>query len=231
MNIPARWLLSGLLALSAQAGAEAYKCRLANGQVEITNAPCPKGSGTLAVRPDEKISEAERLQAEREFERIRIYVDKREAAQRAEQAAEAERSAAQSRNLAANPPAPPGDSRSTEECLNDLDSRALETTQRAELEAACRNPARNSQPVYIPVPVAVPVPAANPSGACIENVLRLKLAPAEQGRRLALCHGQFAPTQPPMTQPVQIAPSRPAQPAPVETPYVICPPNNKNCGR
>lgn len=231
MNIPARWLLSGLLTLSAQAGAEVYKCRLTNGQLEITNAPCPKGSGTLAVRPDEKISEAERLQAEREYERIRIYVDKREAAQRAEQAAEAERSAAQNRKLAANPPAPSDDSKSTEECLNDLDSRALETTQRAELEAACRNPARNSQPVHVPVPVAVPVPVGNPAGMCIENVLRLKLAPAEQGRRLALCQGQFVPAQPPMAPPVQAQPARPVAPAPVETPYVICPPNNKNCGR
>lgn len=226
MNIPAHWLLIPLLTLSAQAGAEVYKCRLPSGQVEITNAPCPKGSGTLTVRPDEKVSEAERQQAEREVERIRLYVDKREAALRAEQQAEAERSAAQQRSAASNVPSPTTTG-SVEECLRELDRRPLESGQRAEMEANCRNQARSSQPVYVPVPV----PAANPAGICIENVLRLKLAPAEQGRRLALCQGQFAPAQPAMAPPVQQMPSRPAMPTPVETPHVVCPPNNKNCGR
>jgi hypothetical protein len=37
-------LLAGLL-LAQSAVAEIYKCRLPNGKVEISNSPCPGGSG------------------------------------------------------------------------------------------------------------------------------------------------------------------------------------------
>ena len=207
-----------LLALSIDAGAEVYKCRLPDGQMEITNAPCPKGSGTVTVRPDEKVSEADRLQAEREVERMRLQADRMEAAQRA---AETERIAAQKRNPAVNA-LPAAETRTVEECLHDVGQQALDAHQRAEQEAACRAGGRSSQPVYVPVPVY----AGNPISICIENVLRLKLPPAEQSQRLAQCQGHLAPPPPTISQP----PTE-TGPAPVESSRVICPPNNKNCVR
>ena len=64
-------LLAGLL-FSTAAGAEIYKCRLPSGKVEISNTPCPSGSGTVTVRPDDNVPEASRQQAERDVERMRI---------------------------------------------------------------------------------------------------------------------------------------------------------------
>lgn len=216
-------VLMVLLALSIDAGAEVYKCRLPDGQMEITNAPCPKGSGTVTVRPDEKVSEADRLQAEREVERMRLQADRMEAAQRA---AETERIAAQKRNPAVNAP-PAAETRTVEECLHDVGQQALDAHQRAEQEATCRAGGRSSQPVYVPVPVY----AGNPISICIENVLRLKLPPAEQSQRLAQCQGHLAPPPPTISQPAPSTPPKPAGPAPVESSRVICPPNNKNCVR
>ena len=140
-------LLAGLL-LAQSAVAEIYKCRLPNGKVEISNSPCPGGSGTVAVRPEETVSEANRQQAERDVERMRNYVDKRESAQRAEAAAERQ---AQSQRQAAGSP-PPLRYGDPDACLRDLAQQALEATQRAQLEAECRSlvrPPAPQQPVYV----------------------------------------------------------------------------------
>ena len=140
-------LLAGLL-LTQPAGAEIYKCRLPGGKVEISNSPCPGGSGTVAVRPEETVSEANRQQAERDVERMRNFVDRRESAQRAEAAAERQ---AQSQRQAAGSP-PPLRYGDPDACLRDLAQQALEATQRAQLEAECRSlirPPEAQQPVYV----------------------------------------------------------------------------------
>ena len=130
------------------AGAEIYKCRLPGGKVEISNSPCPGGSGTVAVRPEETVSEANRQQAERDVERMRNFVDRRESAQRAEAAAERQ---AQSQRQAAGSP-PPLRYGDPDACLRDLAQQALEATQRAQLETECRSlvrPPAPQQPVYV----------------------------------------------------------------------------------
>ena len=147
-------LLAGLL-LAQSAGAEIYKCRLPNGKVEISNSPCPGGSGTVAVRPDDTVPEASRQQAERDVARMRTFVDQRESAQRAEAAAE--RQAHSQRQAAIPPPAVRyGD---PDACLRDLAVQALEATQRAQLEAECRSllrPPAAQQPVYVVPGYGVP---------------------------------------------------------------------------
>ena len=148
-------LLAGLM-LIQPAGAEIYKCRLPNGKTEISNSPCPGGSGTLAVRPDEAVSETNRQQAERDVERMRNYVEKRENTQRADIAAERQ---LQNQKQAAtvNPPRNYGD---PDACLRDVAQRALEANQRAQMEAECRNLVRPPDPpqtVHVPVYVAPPV--------------------------------------------------------------------------
>lgn len=147
-------LLAGLL-LAQPSGAEIYKCRLPNGKVEISNSPCPGGSGTVAVRPDDTVPEASRQQAERDVARMRTFVDQRESAQRAEAAAE--RQAHSQRQAASPPPAVRyGD---PDACLRDLAVQALEATQRAQLEAECRSlvrPPAAQQPVYVVPGYGVP---------------------------------------------------------------------------
>jgi hypothetical protein len=147
--------IAALISVPATAGAEIYKCRLANGKTEITNAPCPSGSGTVTVRRDEPVSEKSRRQAEKDVERMRNYVDSREAAQRAEEAAERKERAAsqQQRDNTSHTPRQYG---SAEECLRNLEPMALEASQRARMEADCRSMV-SAPPVYVPVPVAVPV--------------------------------------------------------------------------
>lgn len=147
-------LLAGLL-LAQPAGAEIYKCRLPNGKVEISNSPCPGGSGTVAVRPDDTVPEASRQQAERDVARMRTFVDQRESAQRAEAAAERQ---AQSQRQAATPP-PAVRYGDPDACLRDLAVQALEATQRAQLEAECRSllrPPAAQQPVYVVPGYGVP---------------------------------------------------------------------------
>lgn len=155
-------LLVGLL-LVQPAAAEIYKCRLPGGKTEISNAPCPGGSGTVTVRPDEAVPEANRQQAERDVERMRSYVEKRENAQRADAVAERQ-AQSQQRPLTAAPSRRYGD---PDACLRDLATRALEAAQRAQLEAECRSltrPPDASVPAYVPVygvavqPYPPPVP-------------------------------------------------------------------------
>lgn len=143
--------IAALITLPAPAGAEVYKCRLANGQTEIANAPCATGSSTIAVRQDEYVSEAARRAAELDVERMRTFVEKREAAQRADQAAERAQQRSVSppspTNIASPPPPAYGD---TDECLHKVGQMVLEAGQRTQMEAACRNLVR-PPPAYAPV--------------------------------------------------------------------------------
>lgn len=166
-----------LISLTTPASAEIYKCRLPDGKTEITNAPCPTGSGTVTVRPDERVSEAARRAAEQDVERMRSYVEKREAVQRAEEAAEREERVASQRqqNTANRAPRQTGN---TDECLRNIESVVLEASQRAQMEAECRNLV-SPQPVYAPVgvpaypqrqhlhpqPAPAPVPKVEPPSA------------------------------------------------------------------
>lgn len=146
-----------LISLPSPASAEIYKCRLPNGKTEIANVPCATGSGTVTVRPDEHVSEISRRAAEQDVERMRNYVEKREAAQRADEAAEreAQRAASQqSRNSSAGRPRLYGNA---EECLRNVEAMVLEASQRSQMEAECRNLVSSPQPVYVPVGVPVPV--------------------------------------------------------------------------
>lgn len=148
-------LLFSLL-LIPPASADIYKCRLPDGKIGISNSPCPGGSGTVVVRPDETVSETSRQQAERDVERMRHYVEKRETAQRADLAAERQ-ALSQKQAAASHPPRGYGD---PEACLRDLAQRALEAQQRAQLEAECRNLMRPPEPpptVYLPVYGAPPL--------------------------------------------------------------------------
>lgn len=153
MRLPL-FLLAALACPALPAQAEAYKCRLPDGRIEFASQPCAGGK-TVAVQPDETISEARRKEAEREVERMRNYVDKREAAQRAEDAAERERERNAARERAATPTVVPRHYSSADECLRDLAQTPLDAEQRGQMEADCRR-IQPQQPVYVPVPVAVP---------------------------------------------------------------------------
>ncbi len=126
-------LLTAFCALPAIA--DVYKCRNADGSVEISNSPCAGTASTLKSRPDEKVSEAERLRAEKDVEKMRDYVDKREAIQRSEAAADREAAARQARNA---PSATSNHYGSADECLRDVAQMTLDPTQRAQMEANCR---------------------------------------------------------------------------------------------
>lgn len=151
--------IATLISLPAPARAEIYKCRLPDGRTEISNIPCPTGSGTLTVRPDERVPEAARRAAEQEVERMRAFVEKREAAQRADEMAEREQqraSGGQPRNVEASRPPPPRQVGNTEECLRQLEPMVLEANQRTQMEAECRSLV-SPQPVYQTPPVVMPV--------------------------------------------------------------------------
>lgn len=206
-------LLIALLALPVQA--DIYKCRLANGRTEISNAPCPAGSGTLTARPDDPVSEQSRQQAERDVERMRSFVEKREATQRTEEAAERQSTARQRVYQ----------STSMSECLRELELNPVEPARQAELEAICRAKAK-SEPTLVPVPVYGGV--GSPVDACIRSVMRLRLAPAEQDRRLAQCQGHTGHIV--QSHPLP-EPQPSAKPQPNTKSASPCPRNDKFCLR
>ena len=213
--------LLGLLVvlLAFPAYADIYKCRLPNGKAEISNSPCPTGSGTLTARPDEKVPDETRQQADRDVERMRNYVDKREAAQRADATAERERQANE-RQATAQQRVYQSDNMS--ECLRELELHPVDAARRAELEAICRAKAK-TEPAVVHVPVYGSPGIGNSVDLCIQNVLRLRLAPAEQNQRIAQCQGHYGPLPGPAPHPA---------PRPVAKPGVKpCPPNDKFCVR
>jgi hypothetical protein len=216
------YLMGALLALAAfSAQAEIYKCRLADGRTEISSAPCPGGSTTLSTRPAETVPEASREQAERDVARMRSFVEQREAEQRREEAADNRQRQAEQQAEAARSIYETND---MDSCLRELGRQNVDAGRRAELEAVCRAKTKASSPV-----VVVPVPAYPAHGidGCVQNVLRLRLAPAEQERRIAQCRG-FA-VVPPVVQPKQRQPR--SEPPPPTRQVVPCPSGNRPCLR
>ena len=207
--------LLALMAVSSQA--EIYKCRLADGRTEISSAPCSGGSATLSARPAETVPEASREQAERDVARMRSFVEQREAEQRREEAAytrqqETERQAEAARRVY--------ETSDMESCLRELGRQNVDAARRTELEAVCRGKSAALSPV---IAVPVPVYPAHGIDACVQNVLRLRLAPAEQERRIAQCRG--ITVLPPVTQP---RPRQAPQEPPPPTRQLVPCPNNSN---
>ncbi len=150
-SLPALLFLA-LFALPAQA--DVYKCRLPNGQTEISNAPCASGSGTLKVRPDDTVPEQNRQQAEREAARMREYVEKREAAKRLDEQAERKEEATRRQSAATRDVY---DSANMEDCLAALARHSPGAERQAELEAICRAKPKSEAPAAPPQQIIVPV--------------------------------------------------------------------------
>lgn len=91
-RMPMRCLVlwCGLLALAwaPPALANAYKCRLPGGKIEISSKPCPEGSKTEGSQSAEVISPEQREAAEQKIKRDREFIKEREAARAAEAARE-----------------------------------------------------------------------------------------------------------------------------------------------
>lgn len=150
-----------LLILLPPAAAQVYKCRLPSGQTEITNKPC-QGSTVIEVRPEEKVSEAERRATERELQRARAFLERREAELRAQQRKSGPASAPATPAVpAAVVEAPPRPNPTAADCLRDLSALALDPEQRNRLESDCRR-----LPGAAPgAPAAAEAPAPLPAGA------------------------------------------------------------------
>lgn len=145
------FLLLGLAGAPA-AWADAYKCRLPGGKIEISSKPCPDGSKTEGSQSADAVSPEQREAAEQKLKRDREFIKEREAAR----AAEAEREAKAApppppppAPVAAQPaqptvvvvpgyaprPAPPPDPVSL--CITAVDSRPLTSSQRAARVRQC----------------------------------------------------------------------------------------------
>lgn len=77
-----------LLLLALPVSADIYKCRQPDGTTKISNSPCSGGAATLKTMPDDVVPEANRLQAERDADRLEEYADKLEAKRKADEAIE-----------------------------------------------------------------------------------------------------------------------------------------------
>jgi len=74
------------LALPLSAQANAYKCRLPGGKVEISSTPCPDGSKTVSSQTSDTVSPEQREAAEQRLKQEREFLKDREAARAAEAA-------------------------------------------------------------------------------------------------------------------------------------------------
>ena len=207
------------LSASLLVQAEAYKCRLPDGRIEFSDTGWA-GASTLTVRRDETISAESREQAERDVERMRRYIDQREAAHRAESQANAPQE--HSHGKAAAEQKPPPSAAAIETCLQEVDRQALSASQREKSEASCRSTATippASEPSYIVLG------SGNAISNCIRHVQRSKLSPEESQRRIAQCQGAYYP---PAAQPAvqTVKPVKPAEPD-----HPLCRPGQKDCKR
>ncbi|MCL2636200.1 MAG: DUF4124 domain-containing protein [Betaproteobacteria bacterium] len=218
-------LALALLLPAWPATADIYKCRTADGRTEISNTPCSSDGGTLSARPDETVPDESREQAQRDVERMRGFVDRRETAARQEAAAEQQRQAEENQAEATRRVYAAKD---MDDCLAELGRWTLPAARRAELEAICRAKAA-ATPAVVGLPVYGGI--ASPVDTCIARIMQLRLAPAEQQRRIAQCRGTGVapPAKPSPKPPAHPSKRPPAKPLPHCPPN--SPPNSRNCAR
>lgn len=224
-------LILTLAALPLQA--DAYKCRLPDGGIEISTTPCKSNANTLAVRPTETVDEAAREQAERDLARMKDYVATQSAEIRTRQAEEEKKSQeAQGRK------AQQAVTRSTskEACLETLANYTVDSALTLELLAQCRSkPAQPKAPDNATMrPMQTPLPMyPDWTTQCIQQVLAQRLPPQIQQERLLACQGRATVNRPqrPETRP-EPRPEKPQRPtAPPSGIAKPCPPNDRYCVR
>lgn len=232
-------LLLFLPALPAHA--DAYKCRLPDGGVEISSTPCKGAANTMAVRPTETVDETARLQAERDFARIKEYAENQSADIRTRQA-EAEKKYQEEQLHKARLAVSRSTSR--EACLEILASHTVDDDQGKELLAECRG-----KPMAVRAPNQPDRPVfTNPAPSypdwttqCIQQVLAQRLPPQIQQQRLLSCQGSTTVNRPqrpesrPEPRPAPRPEIRPEAPVraiePKTTGIKPCPPNDRYCVR
>jgi hypothetical protein len=156
------------------AGAQAYKCRTADGRILIADQPCAGGSRTEAVIAAEPVSETAQQEAEARHQREAAFV-----AQQAKKAAEAEEAArktAQNHAGAGN--------EAVRACVADVQHSNASDSVKLDLIAACQNAGLNRQRRQI-----------DEDGVqeCLRNVSRLRADDADEARAIAACHGADVP--------------------------------------
>lgn len=228
-------LLLFLPAMSVHA--DAYKCRLPDGGVEISSTPCKGAANTMAMHPAETVNETARLQAERDFARIKEYAENQSAEIRTRQAEEEKKSQDEQLRKARL-----AVSRSTsrEACLEKLASHTVDGDQGQELLAECRAKPLAARAPNIPDRPAFPNPSPSYpdwTTQCIQQVLAQRLPPQIQQQRLLSCQGAATVNRPqrPESRPDPRPEMRPAAPVrslePKTTLIKPCPPNDRYCVR
>lgn len=207
-----------ITALPLPVSAEIYKCRLADGRVEISDTPCPAGS-TISVRRADSVSPEQRANAERELERMRDYVERREKLREQNDNEEPK----PARRTEDTPPPPQA---LVNECLQELERLSLSAGQRAQMDAECR---KNGRAFPAAPANASPVVVGDSISRCLRNVELLNLPPHEREFRMRQCQGIAPPVhfiprpQPPV---VPVKPEIRPEPA-----HALCPPGQPNCGK
>lgn len=207
-------LLTGTAAL-----ADIYRCRWPDGRTEIRSEPCPAGSRGEQHR-EPAISPEQRAAAEREAERQRALLEARTTERAATETADSPSPAVNHARAMETTPPPA----LVEECLADLERRALSSGERAELETACRRTGR-ALPATPEAPSTTVV--GNAVSRCIRNVEMMALSPAQRERRILQCQGLSAPVV--VRPPSATVPATPAKP-PAEPAHALCRPGT-DCRR
>lgn len=156
MKIACLLVSSLALAFVASAGADAFKCRTADGKTVISNAPCQSGSRTEAVQPNDEISPEQRRRAEQDLERQQRLLAEQESARAAQQLREQEARRKQAEE----------ESQRLALCLQNARSEP-DPQLRTDLVAACTGmpppqPVAAQQQVYVPV---APFPSRRVKGS------------------------------------------------------------------
>jgi len=157
-----------LLPLAAQA--DAYKCRLPGGKVEISSTPCSEGSKTLSSHASDAVTPEQREAAEQRLKREREFIRDREAARAAEAARQPPPPPTPPPMPASEPAVTPGTiivMDPVSSCIASVQSQRMTPVQRESQIARCRNLDRRPDHVHPPRSVVEPVPVPRRPGVPI----------------------------------------------------------------
>ena len=178
------------VAVSANASAQLYKCKGADGKVQFSDTACKAGSASELVPDRAPITPQQRYEAQQRAQQMRdeaAALDHEEASVRAQSEAQQRQHDAQADRRAAATRSASDAREAINNCIRDVEQRGTSQDVKAELIAACRTAAFVQDSTGI---------SGDTVKNCVRNVERTAASESDKARQIAICHGGAVPPEP-----------------------------------
>lgn len=195
-------LLVVMTITAAQATAEVFKCKGADGKIQFSDTACKAGNRSEVIPDRAPVTQQQHYEAQQRGQQMQneaAALDGEKVAAQVSQQAQQQRQEAETERKLAASKAAVNDADAVAACVRDVERRGASQNVKAEMLAACRTAGLVQRTTGL---------SGDAVSNCVKNVERTGASEKEKARQLATCHGGDVQPEP-IPPPVQKAGSAP----------------------